>query len=65
MNQFQREQLSRPNESFIIRIEESKRKEGEEIGEEDMKEEIRIGVRDEVEPIRWFRRTGRGRFGEE
>lgn len=51
MDEFQGEELARADEALVVFVDEVEREDGEEVGEEEVDGEVRVGVADEVEPV--------------
>jgi predicted RNA-binding protein with TRAM domain len=51
VHEFEREELPRADEAFVVFVDEVEREESVEVDEEEMDGQVRVRVRDEVEPI--------------
>ena len=56
MHEFEREKLSCFDESLVVQMDEAQRKEGKQIREHEVQRQIRIGIGDQIKPVRFLMR---------
>ena len=56
MHEFERKELSCFGESLIVQIDEAQREKGEQICEHEVQRQIRIGIGDQIKPVRFLMR---------